>query len=231
MSVDIAFTKYKEYNITDPDFAKTRGNMFSYPTYGSVPSTGVIFDYNFAGDGTLYPNTANGFPDGVVLNQGGQTVTGFQGVYIAPAIHTVMYITHIVFTYVVGAANLFLNRFQEAGPIDSGIQFVHSGFPFCERSDLYALGLIIDTPSTLIVNAVPGAGDNLYTQTFSLGAPGRFDGDSNQYLGIKSHGGTPIFLGASLAANQLKQLHFCFIGHVVRKVEIDGAYREIIPLE
>lgn len=228
-NVDITFTKYKEYNINDPDFAALRGNMFNYPSYGSTPSTGVIFDFNFAGDGTKYPNTANGFPNGKSLVNGGQTITGFQGIYIAPPVNTVMYVRALVISYNITQKDLFLERFKETGPINSGIQFVHSGFPFCERSDLYALNLIIDQAPALIIDAT-AANQFLFTQTFTLSAPGRFDGDSQQYLGVKSHGGNPIFLGASLAANKLTHLHFSFIGHVVRKVSVDGAFREIIPL-
>lgn len=229
MAVDVGFTKYKEYNINDPDFSNIRGNMFNYPTYGSTPSTGVIFDYNFAGAGTSYPNTVNGFPNGKVINNGGQTVTGFQGIYLAPAVNTVMYVLAVVFSYNLSAKNNFTERFKETGPVNSGIQLVHSGFPFCERSDLYALNLVIDQPPAQIADAT-GASQYLFTQTFTLGTPGRFDGDSQQYLGIKSHGGTAIYLGASLAANTLTHLHFSFIGFVVRKVNIDGSYKEIIPL-
>ena len=217
---------YKEYNINDPDFTKPRGNMFSFTTRGF--SGGSIFDYNFAGNGTFYPNAANGYPNGKQLLWGGKTVSGEHGIYLAPGDNKVMYLTHIEIFFNHTTKFLFDEHYKDSVTTDdSGIEIAHSGNSYCDRFAPYGLSIISEGAPEEVVDAM-GNGEYLYAQHLPLDIPSRFDGDADEYFGLRTRGGNAMYLGTSLGATKVTHMHFMLHGWIVDKVNIDGQYREII---
>lgn len=220
---------YKLFNEKDPNFFRARGHMFTLPTRGAN-SAGTIFDYNFAGDGTKYPNNANGYPNGKQMLWGGTAITGRHGVYIAPGAHKVAYISEIIAFYNHNAKNLFEENYKETGGVLSGIEFNHSGSVYCDRFSAYGISLIAEGAPQEVVDAI-ATGNYLYSQKFPLATPGRFDGDAGESFGLHTRGGGPIYLGTSLAANKLTTMHFAFVGWVVDKIDVGGgSWQEVIAL-
>ena len=217
---------YKEYDVNDPDFTKPRGRMFSFTTRGWSGSS--IFDYNFAGNGTFYPNAANGYPNGKQLLWGGKTVSGEHGIYIAPGNNKVAYLTKVEIFFNHTSKFLFDEHYKDGvTTADTGIEMVHSGSSYCDRFAPYGLTIISDGAPEEVVDAM-GNGEYLYAQSLPLDIPSRFDGNADEYFGLRTRGGNAMYLGTSLGATHLSHMHFMFHGWIVDKVNIDGQYREII---
>lgn len=216
---------YKEFDANDPDFFKPRGSMFTFTTRGY---SGGIYDYGFGGDGTFYPNAANGYANGKQLLWGGKTVTGQHGIYLAPGDNKVMYLSDLLFFFNHTAKNLFDEHYKDAvTDADSGIILSHSGSAYCDRFAPYGLTIISDQAPQEVTDAM-GTGEYLYAQRMPLSQPQRFDGNEDEYFGIKTRGGNALYLGANLAQQKLSHFHMMFHGWVVDKVDVDSQYREII---
>ena len=217
---------YKEHDSNDPDFTKPRGNMFSVTTRGW--SGGSIFDYNFAGDGTFYPNSANGYPNGKQMLWGGKTVSGAHGIYLAPGNNKVLYISKIEIFFNHTSKFLFDDHYKDSVTTDdTGLEIVHNGSSYCDRFTPYGLAIISDGAPEEVSDAM-GNGQYLYAQTLPLDVPSRFDGNNDEYFGLRTRGGNGMYLGTNLGATKLTHFHIMFHGWIVDKVNVDEEYKEII---
>jgi hypothetical protein len=213
---------YKVYDANDPDFFKPRGHMF---TFGTLNSN----DYNFAGDGTAYPNSTNGYANGKQLLWSGKTVNGEHGVYLAPGNNKVMYLNAVKIFYNHTSKNLFAENYKD-GVTDaaSGVEFVHNGSSYCECHSPLCIAATSKEAPREVSDAIAN-GNYLYSQSLPLHCPGRFDGNSDDYFGLRTEGGNAIYLGTGIGSNKLTHMYFVFSGWLVSKVDIGGGdYQEVI---
>lgn len=203
--------------------------MFTFATRGYNPFTSSLFDYNFGGDGTKYPNAANGYASAKVLNSGGSALAGgTHGVYLSPGAHKVYYIDKVVAFYNHTQKAIFNENYKETGGVLSGVRFSHTGTDYCDRFAPYGLSLISNN-AVMELSNVFATNQYFYTQEMPLACPGRFDGDAGEHWGIHTRGGNAIYLGADYASNYLTAMHFMITGWEVPKVEVSpGVWEEVI---
>lgn len=196
------FIKSKKFHITDPDFYKPRGNMFTYQS----------IDHNFGGTDT------GTYPTGGENLAFGNGAAPSHGVYVAPKTNQIMYVAGIKIFFNHTAKNLFGESYKDRiSDAASAIQVMHNGNSFCSCENPLCITFISDN-APMEIEAALGNGEFLYSQSLPLETPGRFDGDQGDSFGFRMSGGNGVYLGNSFAANKLTYLVFQFTGWVVEKI-------------